>query len=105
MNEHIHVWRDTYGAYEHVGAIASRDDHTTFSYDPDYTGPAISVRLPVRREVFSERDTEVFFSALAPEGKTRLDFLDALRANRTLYHGMMLRRSFSFRDGNRLTLA
>ncbi|MBR2683806.1 MAG: HipA N-terminal domain-containing protein [Atopobiaceae bacterium] len=67
MNERIHVWRDTYGAYEHVGLIEATEDHATFRYDRSYHGPAISVRLPVDVEPFSERDTEIFFSALVPE--------------------------------------
>lgn len=85
MNERIHVWRDAYTAYEHVGTISAYEDHVTFAYAGDYQGPAISYRLPVRVEPFSERETEVFFSALVPEGQTRVDFLDALRANRNEY--------------------
>lgn len=89
MNERIHVWRDAYGAYEHVGLIEAIEDHARFRYDVDYRGPAISVRLPVRDELFSERDTEVFFSALVPEGQTRIDFLDALRAGRSEYSPLL----------------
>ena len=91
MNERIHVWRDTYGAYEHVGLIEATEDHATFRYDRSYHGPAISVRLPVDVEPFSERDTEIFFSALVPEGQTRIDFLDALRAGRSEYSPLLER--------------
>lgn len=91
MNERIHVWRDTYGAYEHVGLIEAIEDHATFYYDRDYHGPAISVRLPIGEEPFSERDTEIFFSALVPEGQTRIDFLDALRAGRSEYSPLLER--------------
>ena len=91
MNERIHVWRDVYGAYEHVGLIEAMEDHARFRYDGGYCGPAVSVRLPVRKEPFSERDTEVFFSALVPEGQTRIDFLDALRAGRNEYSPLLER--------------
>lgn len=91
MNERIHVWRDVYGAYELVGLIEAVEDHARFHYDRGYRGPAISVRLPVRDDPFSERDTEVFFSALVPEGQTRIDFLDALRAGRSEYSPLLER--------------
>ena len=91
MNERIRVWRDTYGAYERVGVIETEEDHVRFRYDVDYRGPAVSVRLPVQAEPFSERDTEVFFSALVPEGQTRIDFLDALRAGRSEYSPLLQR--------------
>lgn len=91
MNERIHVWRDAYGKYEHVGLIEAEDDHVRFRYDSGYCGPAISVRLPVREGPFPERDTEVFFSALVPEGQTRIDFLDALRAGRGEYSPLLER--------------
>lgn len=85
MNERIRVWRDAYDTYEQVGTIVADEDRVSFGYDRGYAGPAVSVRLPVRAEPFSERDTEVFFSALIPEGQTRIDFLDALRAGRSEY--------------------
>ena len=91
MNERIDVWRDTYDTYEHVGTIAAVEDHVTFAYDDDYQGPGISVRLPVQNHAFSERDTEMFFSALVPEGETRIDFLESLRADRNEYAPLLER--------------
>ena len=91
MNEYVYVWRDAYGRFEHVGHIEAVEDHVTFCYDRTYAGPAISVRLPVREGAYSERETEVFFSALVPEGKTRIDFLDALRAGRGEYSPLLER--------------
>lgn len=79
----VSVWVDCYGGYELVGSIEMRDIGLSFAYAPSYQGPAISARMPLRAEPFSEHETETFFHALAPEGETRLEFLRLMRAERS----------------------
>lgn len=81
----MEVWADGYGGYALVGRIVADGGHASFGYDRGYRGPAISCRLPLRQGPFGENETETFFSALVPEGRTRLDFLQALRAGRGEY--------------------
>ena len=78
----VRVWVDRYEYYEFAGTIALRDGGLSFAYDPAYSGPAISAGIPQQLEAFSPQRTENFFSALVPEGDTRLDFCRLMRAGR-----------------------
>ena len=89
--EELHVWRDCYGRYDKVGSLRLSDRGWVFAYNPEYTGPPISTRLPLRRGDFTESETSVFFSALSPEGQAKADFLHELRADNAEYEPLLRR--------------
>ena len=81
----LHVWRDAYSSYEHVGTLRDVGSEPTFHYDAGYQGPAISVRLPVKDGEFTGPETTAFFAALTPEGPLREDLARSLRLGKDRY--------------------
>lgn len=63
------------GVMQRVGTITGNDpSDSCFRYDEEYCehgGEAISVSLPVQKDVFSVKQTAAFFEGLLPEGFTR----------------------------------
>ncbi|MCH1925756.1 HipA N-terminal domain-containing protein [Shewanella sp. C32] len=56
----------------HAGDLTQQDDQYAFQYLADYTGPRISLSLPVRAEPYvSQGVLHPYFSSLAPEGWLR----------------------------------
>ena len=90
-NPKLHVWRDLYTHFEHVGILQREDDEWEFGYDADYAGKPISLRMPIRTGRYSAQDTSLFFSALAPEGRARTSFLRQLRAESDEYEPLLQR--------------
>ena len=87
----VRVWVDRYEDYERAGAITLRDGGLSFAYAPSYSGPAISVGMPLQKDVFSPHRTMTFFSALVPEGDTKLDFAKLMRVGRNEWFPFLAR--------------
>jgi serine/threonine-protein kinase HipA len=53
-----------------AGMLTEADDgkEYQFLYDPGYSGPPISLTMPVRREVYIFKEFPPFFDGLLPEG-------------------------------------
>nr|WP_314427045.1 HipA N-terminal domain-containing protein [uncultured Erwinia sp.] len=51
-----------------VGTLSQNDDGYLFEYNPDYTGQALSLSLPVQQGRFPSAALHPFFASLAPEG-------------------------------------
>ncbi|MBB3304035.1 MULTISPECIES: HipA N-terminal domain-containing protein [unclassified Enterobacter] len=54
-----------------VGTLTEEDVGFTFCYRDDYSGRAISLSMPVRREPYFNEELHPFFKGLAPEGWLR----------------------------------
>lgn len=81
----IIVFRETSGDFQSIGSIIANEDNILFSYSDDYLAckeaRAVSVRLPLRPEPFSESETEAFFDGLLPEGVLRRNATSAIHAD------------------------
>lgn len=51
--------------------ILKENGNLQFRYEPGYSGPALSVALPVRAEAYPHRDCQAWFGGLLPEGEVR----------------------------------
>ncbi|MFC1499981.1 HipA N-terminal domain-containing protein [Candidatus Zixiibacteriota bacterium] len=77
---------------EPAGVLEESNDRTTyrFTYHPDYSGPPISLNMPVEAEVFEYEHFPPFFDGLLPEGS----MLDALLVQKKIdakdYIGQLL---------------
>ncbi|NWA61294.1 HipA N-terminal domain-containing protein [Pantoea sp. B9002] len=67
MARKIAVW-----LYNHpVGTLSEVERGFAFCYQPNYSGPAISLSMPVRSEPYFSEELHPFFKGLAPEGWLR----------------------------------
>lgn len=53
---------------ENVGELQQNDDGFLFTYRQGYSGPALSVSLPVANGSFHHGTLHPYFASLAPEG-------------------------------------
>jgi serine/threonine-protein kinase HipA len=79
---------DVYLLSKNVGQLTFNDDATmTFQYSKDYVDnavkgtPVLSVRFPIRSEVYDNKETFIFLSNLFPEGKVMERIEKILRLN------------------------
>ena len=91
MKRILDVWRDGYDAFELTGSLYRDEGEIRFRYDEDYRGEPISVLLPIQDEPFDARATEVFFSALNPEGPVRENLIKIMRMSGDEYEPLLAR--------------
>lgn len=91
MKRILDVWRDRYGEFELAGSLYRDAGEVRFCYDGNYQGEPISVLLPVQEEPFDAKSSEIYFSALNPEGPARENLVKIMRANGNEYESLLAR--------------
>lgn len=54
-----------------TGTLSESGERYSFTYYPNYTGPALSLSMPVRPQPYLSEKLHPFFKGLAPEGWLR----------------------------------
>ncbi|MGF1483768.1 MAG: HipA N-terminal domain-containing protein [Opitutales bacterium] len=82
---------EVHKAGQRAGCLTENvDGQFIFTYDTDYTGPPISLALPVREAAYTWSKFPPFFDGLLPEGAQLDALLRTLKVDRHDYFAQIL---------------
>ncbi len=75
-----------------AGVLEESDDRQSywFRYNPEYTGPPVSLTMPIEMRVFEFDRFPPFFDGLLPEGSMLEAMLKQMKLDATDYFGQLL---------------
>ena len=73
-----------------AGILEESQTHYIFQYDLDYTGPPISLTMPVREDAYEFESCPPFFDCLLPEGIQLEGLLKKYKIDKKDYFSQLL---------------
>jgi len=99
MRRRVKVW-----LYDRpVGWLTQENNTYLFEYSPDYTGPALSLSLPVQQRQFPSATLHPFFASLAPEGWLKRRYSQLQKIDESDLLGMLLHNGENLLGAVKLT--
>ncbi len=86
MARQIEVWLYN----KAVGLLSEHEDKYTFIYYHDYSGPALSLSMPVSLEPYQSENLHPFFKGLAPEGWLRKRYAEIQKIDNRDLFGLLM---------------